>query len=504
MQQEARTRFWESQFPKHAVVIALILLATSLRTPLLFAEGMHADEALFGTWANWIASGWDILLQNQVVDKPPVLFYLQAVALQLFDKADFALRMPNFLASLVLIGLAARSISAPTSSGGYKLQNDRSSLFPPAWESILFVLLLTLSPFMIQFSATGFTDPLMLCFGAAGLSLVGKKRFGWAGILLGLSIATKYTAIFLFPLLPLFTNQNSPSLPRRRESILFLKGLLAILLCLGCWLLLSGNGLMGTGDGQLIQGLRVVNSAELLPRFLTWNTYLHATFGYPFFLIMLPSAIFLHWNGTQRDRYLIAYTTLYFSFHWLIATALHDRYMLLLVWLSCWIVARSLALFSVELLRIFQTSKYSFMKRVSSLPQSWQALVLALTLIFMLPNALATRRDGYTTGRENFAAIGEAFSQAPYGTVIYDHFYSWQLRYQLFYERAYVEWVPHPDSLVDNLTVFYDEGRYIVLPATPVATRFHVALNEHGYTLQTLVQSDDVILYRIEKVVSDE
>ncbi len=462
--------FWVSQLPKHSIAIAILLVGTWLRVPLLFTEGMHADEALFGTWANWIASGWDVLLQNQVVDKPPVLFYVQAIALQLFTRADFALRVPNFVASLGLIALALTP-------------GDRL-FFLHRQESILFALLLTLSPFLIQFSGTGFTDPLMLYFGVAGLLVMQRDRFGWSGILFGLAIATKYTAIFLLPLLIIFIN---PAISQRREFALFMQGLCGVLFCLICWLILSGNGLGGTGDGQLIRGLRVVSSAELLPRLQIWNTHLYAAFGYPFFIIMLPAASFLHWYGSNRDRLLIAYTTGYFAFHWLIATALHDRYMLPLVWMSCWIAARSIRL-------LFRKASQN-----SSQAVIYVAITTLLVPLILAPAALSARRDGYTADRLDIAPLTEPFADAPYGTVLYDHFYSWHLRYELFYERVYVEWVPHPAELIENLAVFYDEQRYLVLPDAAVATRFHVALNENGYTLQRLVQSGDVILYKIER-----
>jgi 4-amino-4-deoxy-L-arabinose transferase-like glycosyltransferase len=468
--------------PKQRVAIAVLLLATWLRAPLLFTNGMHADEALFGTWANWIASGWDILLREQVVDKPPVLFYLQAIALRLFDKADFALRVPNFAASLGLVALAA---------------NVHTVGLSRCRESILFPLLLALSPFMIQFSGSGFTDPLMLFFGVAGLVAVRRTRFGWAGILFGLAIATKYTAIFLFPLLPLFTNRCNPSFPRWRESLQLTKGIMVVLLCLAGWLFLSGNSLVGTGDGLLIRGLRPITSTELLARLQIWNTHLHATFGLSFLPVFLPAAAFLHWRGTQHDRYLIATAIFYFAFHWLMATALYDRYMLPLAWMACYIVARALTLFVETLFEDTQIPKRPVLKNILAWCVRPKSILLVLTLIILLPSALSAHKHGYTTGRENFTPIGEILIDAPYGTVLYDHFYSWQLRYQLFYARVYVEWIPQPESLVENLALFYDESRYIVLPEAPIATRFHVALNEHGYTLQTLVQSGDVVLYRI-------
>ncbi|MCB0008936.1 MAG: hypothetical protein KDE04_20860, partial [Anaerolineales bacterium] len=60
-------------------LIGLILLGVWLRLPGIWANTFHADEALFATWARHIAVWKDPLLVSQLVDKPPLLFYLQAL-----------------------------------------------------------------------------------------------------------------------------------------------------------------------------------------------------------------------------------------------------------------------------------------------------------------------------------------------------------------------------------------------------------------------------------------
>ena len=59
--------------------VALISVGVWLRLPGLWANTFHTDEALFATWARHIGVWKDPLLQTQFVDKPPLLFYLQAL-----------------------------------------------------------------------------------------------------------------------------------------------------------------------------------------------------------------------------------------------------------------------------------------------------------------------------------------------------------------------------------------------------------------------------------------
>ena len=56
-------------------LIILVAAAVFLRYRGFFFNTFHPDEALFAYWSRLIAVGRDPLLVNQVVDKPPLLFY---------------------------------------------------------------------------------------------------------------------------------------------------------------------------------------------------------------------------------------------------------------------------------------------------------------------------------------------------------------------------------------------------------------------------------------------
>ena len=91
---------------------------------------------------------------------------------------------------------------------------------------------------------------------------------------------------------------------------------------------------------------------------------------------------------------------------------------------------------------------------------------------------------------------------APYGTVLYDHWYSWQWRYQLFDSRVYASWFPHADALLADLAAFGGSGppRAIALPASAAARPVARRLAAAGYRLEPWPGQDGtagVILYRI-------
>ena len=86
-------------------LIALAAIGFGVRLPGLFQNTLFADEALFATWARLIAALWDPFLLQQPVDKPPLLFYLQSVPYSLMGPVEWAARLPNLLASVLLVPL---------------------------------------------------------------------------------------------------------------------------------------------------------------------------------------------------------------------------------------------------------------------------------------------------------------------------------------------------------------------------------------------------------------
>ena len=240
---------------------------------------------------------------------------------------------------------------------------------------------------------------------------------------------------------------------------------------------------LGSGDAQLVRGIRPITSYELLPRWQQWQEILLPTLGFDIRIVILAVMGIVLWRGGVVERILTAFGLGYFAFHWLLATAVFDRYMLPFVTLLLLLLARSVTL----------------VVRALHLPNA-----APLLLIFMLlwPNAAVARLGRWDVGGMPGADLGtqtltKFFADQPYGTVLYDHFYSWHARYYLFDSRVYVAWMPHPDSLVADLNAHYDDSRYLILPIDARAQPFEDALNEAGYGLETRLQSGEIVVLKI-------
>ncbi len=103
-------------------------------------------------------------------------------------------------------------------------------------------------------------------------------------------------------------------------------------------------------------------------------------------------------------------------------------------------------------------------------------LVLVVILLLMAPAAVQASSGSLPLGGDHGAMQGieqvaEFFASYPYGTVLYDHWLGWELRYYLFDSRVYVSWFGNPDALVENLSVFgADPPRYLIIPTWELAT----------------------------------
>ncbi|MFN8454441.1 MAG: glycosyltransferase family 39 protein [Anaerolineae bacterium] len=167
------------------VLVGLAVLASVLLPAnLLATQRFHHDEALYATWALHIVSGHDPWLTHTPVDKPPLFLYLLAGSMNLLGVTETAARIPSLLATagtvLLTFALGRRWYGAGVG-------------LTAAW-------LVALSPFTLLFAPTAFTDPLLALWILAACLAASYGRAGWAGVGLGLAIATKQQGVFFAPL----------------------------------------------------------------------------------------------------------------------------------------------------------------------------------------------------------------------------------------------------------------------------------------------------------------
>ena len=468
-------------------------LGAALRWRGLFANSFHADEALFAGWARHIAVWRDPLLLTQAVDKPPLLFYLQALFYPLFGPVEWAARLPAFVASLLLIPLTAQLAR--------RLTGDRVA-------GVIAAGVMAAAPLAVQFSATAFADPLLTFWLVAALYAAAEPmrsgttpRFGplWAGLLFGLALTTKYQALLFAPLLLGVAWLGGW---QRAEWARAAAGGAAIMLLLLAWQLVrpQAGGLVALQWAN-IGGLRPARSWELWPRLVETARLWRLSLGRPLVVVGLVAAPGLWWArrvGRLRptDGLLLLFVIAYALLHWLWAVPVWDRYLLPVLPLVAILLGRS---FSALL---------ALAARQPALRLA-PALLLFALVVAHAPAAMAARNGRFPIGGSpaadsGAAAVARLLEDAPYGTVLYDHWYSWHWRYQLFAGRVYVSWFPHAEALLADLAAFGDSGpaRYVVLPNGDAGRPVARQLLAGGYELEAISDAEtaSMTLYRINRL----
>jgi 4-amino-4-deoxy-L-arabinose transferase-like glycosyltransferase len=475
-------------------LILLISAAAALRLGGLFANTFHADEALFATWARQIAVWRDPVLAGQLVDKPPLLFYLQALFYPLAGPTEWAARLPNFIASILLVPL----------SGMLSWR-----LFRNGTVAILAAAIITFSPLLIQFSATGFTDPLLTTlivlsiYIATGSLAPGKiaaeapanNHQRWAllsGLVFGLSIATKYQALLILPLtIGLFYIFGW----RRSLWLRWFAGASVVLVILALWeIIRTGSPEIWEAQISSYGGLRVAWSWELWPRIQAWTGQWRFLLGSSMLAVSilvlaipyLVSTTIIDDEYTSIDQLLAIYVLSYFTVHWLIAVPIWDRYLL--------VVAPYFSILAARIIwRIYSYVKLAI--RSGALDRRYSYYLLGLTMMILaaiqVPDISSSYQGELPIGGRPDAdgGIAEAsilLRKQPPGTVLYDHWYSWQWRYHLFDSNVYISWFPNPQSLADDLQVFgnNDDARFVALPNSAEALPVFRAVRSAGFDLE--------------------
>jgi 4-amino-4-deoxy-L-arabinose transferase-like glycosyltransferase len=477
------------------LLLLLVLLAAWLRFPALFDNHFHADEALFASWARLIAIWRDPLLLAQPVDKPPLLFYLQALAFPMAGPVEWAARLPNLAVSILLVPL--------TAVFSWRLYNQNLA-------ALVAALIVATSPMAIQFSATAFTDPMMTVLLVAALvwTAAPTKPF-WAGLLFGLAVLTKHQAWLFLPLIAGLAWLNNW---KSRQWRLMLGGFLPVLVAYFVWGLARRGGLDLWG-AQLANfgGVRLAWSWELQPRLASWTAIWPLETGSTALtLVFLLSVPVLIWSALETeffrknsvssspvglaDTLILLFLFAYLALHWLLAVPVWDRYLLPLVPLIALLLGRALNLIGGRL------PTFAYQPALSAL--------IILLLMLQAPSALAARSGSFPAGGRQGADHGawkvrEYLQGAPYGTVLYDHWYSWHWRYAFIDKGVYTSWFEHPAALAEDLRVFGDKPgvRFLVLPDDSVARPVLRAINAAGFGAAPVLRTvghPGMILYRLE------
>jgi hypothetical protein len=482
-------------------LVALLLLAAALRLPPILDNRFHADEALYAYWGLLIGRGRDPWLATVPVYKPPLLPYAVAGAQALLGNSEFAVRLPGLAAGLLTVALVAALSDA--------LYRDR-------WAAVGAAAGVALSPFAILFSATAFTDPLMVALGLGACLAAARRRPGCAGLLAGLAFATKRTGLAWMPLALAVSLVQTPNpkpqtpkpkpqiagrsdltfLTRRWSSVI---GFLLVAMLVIAWDAVRMThgaesfwrvGIAGYG------GLRLVWPQELWTRLRDWIGLTGYFFVSPAVNgALLVGLALLLWSATTRCRYArVALVDLFLAFflfiysllHWLWAFPVWDRYLLPLV--------PVLALLLGRILTLFASCLRSAIGRFSFVIFHLSFLICHLScVILLLSPAWHAAHSRYPVGGDHGAYDGvdevAAFLRGlPEGAVVYQHWLGWHYADYLFDAPVYLAYWPTPAWLAQDVRAFGPrEPRYVVFPSWESPARVEWALAGAGYELKPVL-----------------
>jgi 4-amino-4-deoxy-L-arabinose transferase-like glycosyltransferase len=492
-------------------LMALTLAGFGLRAYGIFHNTFHPDEALYASWAREIAVWRDPLLSRQLVDKPPLLFYLQAGLYPLLGPVETAARLPSLFASVCLIPIAAK----------WSWQIYRSEEV-----ALASAALVSLSPLAVALSATAFIDPLLTVLLAASfwaMAAAGRGERAYmspryalnSGLLFGLAAASKHQTWLFLPVALSMGVLMRWARPLWRRWFL---ALISVLLALVFWDAAS-TGKLSLWASQMAAygGVRLAWSWELGPRLNAWLALWRYVLPWPIFVLFLVLCLLSARYRTSRDNnlrhrawdLLLVTSVLGFSvFHWLVAIPAWERYLLPAFPLAFLLVARLAS-------GVFEFSRGT-LPPLRPEPRFRPAnpwLAAAVLGGVLLPWALLARSGalglgGYPSADNGAGVIAEALRDEPYGTVLYDHWYSWQWRYHLFGSTVYVSWFESPAMLAQDLAVFGDSGqpRFLVLPAGPESLPVLRTVRQAGFAVVEAATARDevglptLILYRLQRL----
>lgn len=483
-------------------ILLVCLLAFALRLGPLFDNRFHPDEALFSAWSLTVARGENPLLTGVPIDKPPLLIYLNAISFFIFGQSELAARVPNLIASVISVVLVWRLVTGRSVTG--QRVTDRPVTSQPIDQlTLLSPLLLALSPFAISFAPTAFLDPMMVMFGLAALVAASRGRLGWAGILLGLSFATKVQGFFFAPLVLVYGLPRPPVPPSLRPSIppslhpsispsfrlAFGFTLIALLVLL--WDRARGGLPFWTQQTINYGGIRLIYPGELGPRLIGWASFLPYFFG-PIVgglgLIGLPLLIRSDLKCAARDRAvpinlaLLAWLIGLIALHWLLNFPIWDRYFLLLAPIAAVLLGRAIG--QLVDWSIGRSVILSSCHRVTLSPCHLVIAIIALALPFSVTAAESQYPIGGDHGaNDGIEQVAAYLKTLPAGAVVYDHWLAWELGYYLGQGFVYLAYFDTPGALADDLHVFGGDNRYVIFPLHETPDGVSAAIEPPGYQL---------------------
>lgn len=471
--------------------LLLVLLASVLQLHQLGRDiRFHPDEANFMTFARGAAVNGDWMLPG-ALDKPPLSIYLSAISMVatgvLADDmgvlhldplaGEFAARIPNVMMAILLTGLMMRL-------AWVSFRDEASALVAG--------LLTALSPYVLAFGATAFTDIGLLFFSVLALYCLACHRFGQAGLALGLGLWCKQQALFILPLVVLLLWAGRA----RRASVIRLGMPLALMsLMLIVWdAARPETSVFLLGSVNNLPAQWIADSADWLPRLVEWARLAVWLLGPPVVTVSLIGLAVLSlfvaggpFTKTMQSRVYLCYVIAYIVLHTVLAFNQYDRYLLL----------------ALPPLILFMSSR---------LPgPSWRKgsrKRLSLSLVFVLVMvSFGSLRIGLPIGgdrgqHDGIDELANYLNSKPVATVIYDPWLGWELGYYLgqWSDKRRVHF-PSAETLADGALALDEvEDRYLLMLGDRPHEDWTAALRAAGFSVIVDYENNRFVVYRISRV----
>jgi len=452
----------------------LVLLLASVWQGLALADDVrfHADEALYMTAARAAAVYGDWLLLDVLQDKPPLTMYMNALALAFTgvdtlpdgvltltsQRGEFAGRLWGVFAAVGSVALAMAIARRLTTDDCVALLTG---------------LLMALSPYVIAFGATAFTDMPMLFFCLLMGWLLLTGRGVGAGVAAALAVAAKPQAVLLLPLL-IALAWLAPRNAANQRMGYWLRFVIA--LGIGISLLLLWDAARVAQGAPSVWTLGQANYPALTiapliswpERLLAWLDYGQWLFGGVLLtLLLVVAALF----GVLRRRIgtdvlLLLWVIGYLLVHIILTVGVYDRYLLLLVFPLALLIAQAL---------------------VRLLPGRTLMIAGVLALLLSAPALQAAGHrlpvGGDSGRRDGIDQLATYLNQLPVAAVVYDPWLGWELGYYLgpWTSLRRVHY-PTPEALIADALLLPETGtRYFVAPVERDVSSWLAALAEAGF-----------------------
>ena len=470
--------------------LVVVLLASVLQLHQLGRDiRFHPDEANFMTFARGAAVNGDWILPG-ALDKPPLTIYLSAISmlatgvviddmgvLHLDPLAgEFSARIPNVMMAILLTGLMMRLARVSF--------RDEASVLVAG-------LLTALSPYVLSFGATAFTDIGLLFFSVLALYCLACQRFGQAGLALGLGLWCKQQALFILPLVVLLLMANRAG----RASVIRLGMPLALLslLLIGWDLARPETSVFLLGSVNNLPAQWISDSADWLPRLVEWARLGLWLLGPPVVTVSLIGLTVLSLfvaggpsTNANDARVYLTYVVAFIALHTVLSFNQYDRYLLL--------VLPPLILFMSSRLTV-PSWRQGLLKRLS--------LSLAFVLVVV---SFGSLRIGLPIGgdrgqHDGIDELATYLNGKPVATVIYDPWLGWELGYYLgqWSDKRRVHY-PSAETLADGALALDEiDDRYLAMLADHAHEDWIAALQAVGFSVNIDYENNRFVVYRISR-----